>query len=200
MRLLATLLLLGLGFAAQAEVKTQEIPYQATDGTKLVGYFAYDDAQAGIRPGIIVVHSSAPSRADGKLSQELRTYWMQIALGLSIFLFLFFGAGVIVPLALGHSMDRSIPILRVLSLLALVIPFNHILGISVLVARGHGKEFSRALLTGGATNFILLPLLAAMFGVMGAAIALIVVESVVLAALVTAYKSINAAKVLTAES
>ena len=56
MRLLATLLLLGLGFAAQAEVKTQEIPYQATDGTRLVGYFAYDDAQAGIRPGIIVVH------------------------------------------------------------------------------------------------------------------------------------------------
>lgn len=56
MRLLATVLLLTLGLSAQAAIQTREIPYQATDGTKMIGYFAYDDAIEGARPGIIVVH------------------------------------------------------------------------------------------------------------------------------------------------
>jgi len=174
----------------------------------VVGYFAGADkirvAVVGLIPqmtnAFFPTAVSAPHRSGGKLIQEFRAYWIQIALGVAIFLFLFSGAGVIVPLALGHSMEQSIPILRMLSFLALVIPFNHILGISVLVARGHGKQFSRALLAGGATNFILLPLLAARFGVMGAAVALILVECVVLAALVIAYRGINMAKVVTVES
>lgn len=56
MRLLASLLLLGLSLAAQAEIKTEEIPYQSADGTRMIGYFAYDDATPGARPGILVVH------------------------------------------------------------------------------------------------------------------------------------------------
>lgn len=56
MRLLATLLLLALGLDAQAAIQTREIPYQAADGTRLIGYFAYDDALAGPRPGVVVVH------------------------------------------------------------------------------------------------------------------------------------------------
>ncbi len=41
--------------AARAEVKTQEVEY--TQGqTKLAGFVAWDDAQKGKRPGIIVVH------------------------------------------------------------------------------------------------------------------------------------------------
>jgi len=43
----------GLSFAA---IKTQEIPYESADGTKLIGYFAYDDAIEGPRPGVMVVH------------------------------------------------------------------------------------------------------------------------------------------------
>lgn len=170
----------------------------------VVGYFAGADkirvAVVGLIPqmtnALFPTAVSAPNRTGGKLLPEFRAYWIQIALGVSIFLFLFFGAGVVVPLALGHSMDQSIPILRALAWLALIIPFNHILGISVLVARGHGRQFSRALLAGGATNLILLPLLAALYGVMGAAVALVFVECVVLAALVTAYRGVNAAKVV----
>ncbi|BAN48327.1 dienelactone hydrolase family protein [Metapseudomonas resinovorans] len=41
---------------AQAEIKTQEISYKGPDGTALVGYYAYDDAIAGKRPGVVVVH------------------------------------------------------------------------------------------------------------------------------------------------
>ncbi|SDN91754.1 dienelactone hydrolase family protein [Pseudomonas jinjuensis] len=56
MRLFTVLLLLGLAFGAQAAIQTREIPYQATDGTQMIGYFAYDDAKAGPRPGVLVVH------------------------------------------------------------------------------------------------------------------------------------------------
>lgn len=48
-------LLLGTGLA-QAEIKTAEIPYKDPDGTALIGYYAYDDAIAGKRPGVVVVH------------------------------------------------------------------------------------------------------------------------------------------------
>ncbi|GAB6389666.1 dienelactone hydrolase family protein [Stutzerimonas marianensis] len=41
---------------AHAEVQTREIPYTAADGTKMVGYYAYDDAVEGKRPGVVVVH------------------------------------------------------------------------------------------------------------------------------------------------
>lgn len=48
-------LLLGAGLA-QAEIKTREIPYKSPDGTSLIGYYAYDDAITGKRPGVVVVH------------------------------------------------------------------------------------------------------------------------------------------------
>jgi dienelactone hydrolase len=41
---------------AQADIQTKEIPYTAADGTQLLGYYAYDDAVKGPRPGVIVVH------------------------------------------------------------------------------------------------------------------------------------------------
>ncbi|URN87011.1 MAG: dienelactone hydrolase family protein [Pseudomonas protegens] len=56
MRMLVALLLLTLGGLSQAAIKTQEIPYRSTDGTQLIGYYAYDDALQGPRPGIVVVH------------------------------------------------------------------------------------------------------------------------------------------------
>lgn len=41
---------------AQAAIQTREVPYTAADGTRLVGYHAWDDAISGPRPGVIVVH------------------------------------------------------------------------------------------------------------------------------------------------
>lgn len=50
------LALLCLAGTAQAQIQTREIPYTAADGTRLVGYHAWDDAISGPRPGVIVVH------------------------------------------------------------------------------------------------------------------------------------------------
>ena len=49
-------LFMATSVAAQAEIQTQEIPYTAADGTQMVGYYAYDDAVEGKRPGVVVVH------------------------------------------------------------------------------------------------------------------------------------------------
>lgn len=48
--------LLLLSNLVQAAIQTQEIPYTATDGTRMMGYYAYDDAVQGPRPGVLVVH------------------------------------------------------------------------------------------------------------------------------------------------
>jgi dienelactone hydrolase len=41
---------------AHAAVQTRESPYQSADGTRMVGYLAWDDALQGPRPGVVVVH------------------------------------------------------------------------------------------------------------------------------------------------
>ncbi|MHC8319257.1 dienelactone hydrolase family protein [Pseudomonas sp. GB2N2] len=56
MRVFLAVMLLALSGLTQAAIKTQEIPYQSPDGTKMIGYYAYDDAVQGPRPGVVVVH------------------------------------------------------------------------------------------------------------------------------------------------
>ncbi|MGE7960110.1 dienelactone hydrolase family protein [Pseudomonas sp. NPDC089530] len=56
MRTLFACLLLAICGMSQAAIKTQEIPYQSPDGTRLIGYYAYDDSLPGARPGVVVVH------------------------------------------------------------------------------------------------------------------------------------------------
>lgn len=56
MRVWIALVMMTLAGLAQAEVRTQTLNYQAADGSKLVGFYAYDDAIKGQRPGVLVVH------------------------------------------------------------------------------------------------------------------------------------------------
>jgi dienelactone hydrolase len=53
--LMAVAVLLALGSARAADVKTKEVTYKQGD-TELTGFFAWDDAAKGKRPGVIVVH------------------------------------------------------------------------------------------------------------------------------------------------
>jgi len=56
MRKLSVLLgLLALSLSAHAEVRTSEIDYTVGE-RQFTGYLAYDDAQSGERPGVIVLH------------------------------------------------------------------------------------------------------------------------------------------------
>ena len=55
MRIIAGALILALAGSVGAAVKTKEIEYEY-EGTKLKGVLAYDDAAAGMLPGVIVFH------------------------------------------------------------------------------------------------------------------------------------------------
>lgn len=48
-------LLLASGLPAMADIVAREVGYEA-NGTRLVGYLAYDDGVEGERPGVLVVH------------------------------------------------------------------------------------------------------------------------------------------------
>lgn len=48
--------LLAFSSLGHAAIQTREIPYQSPDGTRLVGYYAWDDSVQGPRPGVVVVH------------------------------------------------------------------------------------------------------------------------------------------------
>jgi dienelactone hydrolase len=56
MRIWTGLILMACAGLAQAAIKTEQVSYQSADGTRLVGYYAYDDAIKGQRPGVLVVH------------------------------------------------------------------------------------------------------------------------------------------------
>jgi dienelactone hydrolase len=53
--LLALFFTAGMAMSVQAEIKTELIDYRDGD-VVLQGYLAYDDAQTGSRPGILIVH------------------------------------------------------------------------------------------------------------------------------------------------
>jgi len=55
MKKLLMVALLAAAAPARAEVKTQEMEYKVGD-TTLQGFLAYDDAQKGKRPGVLVIH------------------------------------------------------------------------------------------------------------------------------------------------
>ena len=54
-KLLAAITLLTVSTALHAKVISKEIPY-SLDGVKMTGYYAYDDAIKGKRPGVLIVH------------------------------------------------------------------------------------------------------------------------------------------------
>jgi hypothetical protein len=54
-RFLALAFVATFALAAQAKIVTKSIDYEQ-GGEKLEGYLAYDDANSGPRPGVLVVH------------------------------------------------------------------------------------------------------------------------------------------------
>jgi dienelactone hydrolase len=70
LRLLATVAVLPLALPAVAAVKTEVVEY-AYDGTTLKGVLAYDDAVAGKRPAVMVVHEWWGLNDDAKGRAEM---------------------------------------------------------------------------------------------------------------------------------
>lgn len=90
-------------------------------------------------------------------------------------------ASPLVPLFLGPDFVGSIVPLMILSFLIVIVGLNNIMGLQALMGMGYDSYFLYAILTGTVTNFILNMVFIPLWGAIGASIASVVAESLVLA-------------------
>lgn len=88
-------------------------------------------------------------------------------------------ANEFIPIFLGNEYVESIPILKLLSILVLTIPFNSVLGTQILLPTGREKEYTFATISGAIINILINLVLIPQIGIKGACVSSIVAEIVV---------------------
>jgi polysaccharide transporter, PST family len=104
-------------------------------------------------------------------------------LGMAMGTTAFVGAPLLVRILLGPGYDAAIPVLRALAALPPLIAVNTVFGIYWALPFGHDRAYFTAILSAGAANVALAPLLVARFGAVGMAMSAVTAEVVVLARL-----------------
>jgi O-antigen/teichoic acid export membrane protein len=95
----------------------------------------------------------------------------------SICLYVF--APFVIDILFGQEYEKSITVLRVMSVLPIIIGFSNIFGIQVLLTYGFKKEFSRVLMSSGLFSIITLVPLCYFFDSIGAAVSVVITETIV---------------------
>lgn len=96
-------------------------------------------------------------------------------IGLGLWVFLFFGAPILVPLFMGKGFEPAVTVLRILSF---IMPFGGlaVAGTQWLLPLGREKEVNRIIFSGGLLNVAIAFLLASKFGHIGMACSVLVAE------------------------
>ena len=94
-------------------------------------------------------------------------------------------SSVFVPLFFGENFMGSIVPLKILSLLLIAIGLNNLTGVQILIGMGYDKLFLYSVLTGTFTNFVMNCFLIPFWGGIGASIASVTAETLIL--VVTTY-------------
>ena len=89
-----------------------------------------------------------------------------------------------VPLFFGKEFVGSIVPLMILSLLIIVIGFNNLIGVQILIGTGHDKQYLYSVLVGAVSNFIINCAFIPLWGSVGASVASVIAELLVLMAAV----------------
>lgn len=160
---------------------------------RLLGYYNGADRIARAAQGLLqpltralyprfsrVAHGS-PSEARALLPVSVRLVGgAGLVLGLAVTL----GAPLWVRVLLGPEFAPSVPVLRVLGLLPVVIGLNLSLGILWLLPLGLDRPFNTAIIGGTVLGALLIVVFAPTYGLMGTAAAVVLGEAVVLAGLI----------------
>ena len=94
-------------------------------------------------------------------------------------LFLFFGAPMIVQIVMGDDFRESIPVLRMLSVVPLLVGITTVLGTIAMLNLDMKKQYSWIVVFGGLVNVPLLIFFSALYGATGAATSLAITEILV---------------------
>jgi O-antigen/teichoic acid export membrane protein len=165
---------------------TQVAYFGAADRVRTMSLAPLQPVSSAFYPVLSRLFTSDASAAFSLLRKLL---WLIIGVMGLASLVLFVGAPMIVGILMGDKYLNAIPVLRVMSIIPLVIGINTIVGSMTMLAMGMKKEVSRIILACGAGNLVILALLGRSYGASGAAVALLLTETVVAIALtVTFYK------------
>lgn len=126
--------------------------------------------------------------------QSYRFVWF---LGIPLCLGVMMTAGNFVPWFFGPGYEKVIPLLCVLSLLILAIGVNNVTGIQYFIPTKRQNLFTRTVIIGACTNFVLNMLLIHLFQSIGAAIASVAAETVIaVVQLVIVRKELSSKRIL----
>lgn len=105
-------------------------------------------------------------------------------LGFAIGATLWLAAPLLIRVGLGPGFDRSVPVLRILSLLPPLIAINTVFGVQWMLPLKMDREFTTIVFAAGALNVILGLILARSFGEIGMASSVILAEAAAVAGIV----------------
>lgn len=88
-------------------------------------------------------------------------------------------AGPVVVLCFGHGASGTIPVMRWISMLPVIIAISNVLGVQTMVPFGLDKQFSRILILAGLLNVILAVPLIRLYGAEGAGVSVLITETLV---------------------
>lgn len=157
-------------------------------GNAAVGYFAAADkiriaAQSVIGPLSDAVYPriNALFAEDGHRAYSLirKLLCLQACAMLLLSIVLFFGAGPIVRLVMGHDFEKSVDVLRCMALIPFLVALSNVMGVQTMLPLGMKEKFSQILLCSGAFNIVILVPLVLLYSEKGAALSVLATESLV---------------------
>lgn len=92
---------------------------------------------------------------------------------------IFFASPIVVHILYGSSYEDSVDVLRIMSFLPVIVGISNVLGVLVLVPHGYKKQFSGILILSGLVSLVSIVPLCYFYGANGAALSVLVTESIV---------------------
>jgi polysaccharide transporter, PST family len=158
-------------------------------GNTMVGYYAIAEktvraaimlsypVSTAIYPGVNTLFAEARTAALSFLRKALLFGGLAFA---SVSVALFLGADIAVRLITGEFNDYISMLMRIMAILPLSIFLGNIYGTQILLSLGMNKQFMRAILSAGLFSLIVSLILVPPFGAVGAAVAFLLSELLVL--------------------
>lgn len=106
------------------------------------------------------------------------------AAGAAIGLALWFAAPLLIRVALGPGFERSIPVLRVLSVVPPLMAVSTVVGVQWMLPLKMDRQFTTIIFVAGALNVLIAPMLARSFGEVGMASSVVLAETAAAAGIV----------------